>query len=69
MNSFTLKSNRDTFNGLENIIKCYISLDKIKNPCMCPCCKKLTCKKCIQKWLVEKKINVQIVEALFVFLK
>ena len=58
MNSFTLKSNRDTFNGLENIediIKCYICLDKIKEPCMCPYCQKLTCEKCIQKWLVEKK--------------
>ena len=58
MNSFNLKSNRDIFNGLENIediIKCYICLDKIKDPCMCPYCQKLTCEKCIKKWLVEKK--------------
>ena len=44
-----------TLNNIEAIIKCYICLGKIKNPCMCPVCQKLTCEECIGKWLVEKK--------------
>ena len=42
-------------NNIQAIIKCYICLEKIKNPCMCPKCQKLTCEECIEKWLLEKK--------------
>ena len=44
-----------SYNNIEAIIKCYICLGKIKNPCMCPSCQKLTCEECIEKWLSEKK--------------
>ena len=59
MNSLSLKSETDNKNTLmsnvQDIIKCYICLGKIKNPCMCPKCQKLTCEECIEKWLIEKK--------------
>ena len=58
MNTLSLKSSRDSLTNIDNIediIKCYICLEKIKDACMCPYCQKLTCEKCIQKWLVEKK--------------
>ena len=59
MSSNLLQSESDsrstTLNNIEAIIKCYICLGKIKNPCMCPLCQKLTCEECIQKWLMEKK--------------
>ena len=59
MNSNYLQSESDSrsnsLNNIEAIIKCYICLGKIKNPCMCPLCQKLTCEECIEKWLVEKK--------------
>ena len=59
MSSNLLQSESDsrstTINNIEAIIKCYICLGKIKNPCMCPLCQKLTCEECIQKWLMEKK--------------
>ena len=65
MNSLSLKSETESKNTLisnvQDIIKCYICLGKIKNPCMCPKCQKLTCEECIEKWLIEKKINVHIV--------
>ena len=48
-------SRSTSLNNIEAIIKCYICLGKIKNPCMCPLCQKLTCEECIEKWLVEKK--------------
>jgi len=59
MSSNLLQSESDsrstTLNNIEAIIKCYICLGKIKNPCMCPSCQKLTCEECIEKWLSEKK--------------
>ena len=59
MSSNFLQSESDfrstSLNNIEAIIKCYICLGKIKNPCMCPLCQKLTCEECIKKWLVEKK--------------
>ena len=49
------ESRSTSLNNIEAIIKCYICLGKIKNPCMCPLCQKLTCEECIEKWLSEKK--------------
>ena len=59
MSSIYFQSNSESRTNLSNniqaIIKCYICLGKIKNPCMCPKCQKLTCESCIEKWLLEKK--------------
>ena len=59
MNSNYFQYDSDTcstsYNNIEEIIKCCICLGKIKNPCMCPSCQKLTCEECIEKWLSEKK--------------
>ena len=59
MSSIYLQSDTDSrvnlTNNIQDIIKCYICLGKIKNPCMCPKCQKLTCEECIEKWLLEKK--------------
>ena len=59
MSSIYLQSETDSkatlSNNIQAIIKCYICLGKIKNPCMCPKCQKLTCEECIEKWLLEKK--------------
>ena len=59
MSSIYLQSDTESKTTLSNnilaIIKCYICLGKIKNPCMCPLCQKLTCEECIKKWLLEKK--------------
>ena len=59
MSSIYLQSDADSranlSNNIQAIIKCYICLGKIKNPCMCPKCQKLTCEECIEKWLLEKK--------------
>ena len=59
MSSIYLQSDTESRTNLasniQDIIKCYICLGKIKNPCMCPKCQKLTCEECIEKWLLEKK--------------
>ena len=59
MSSIYLQSDSESrttlSNNIQAIIKCYICLGKIKNPCMCPKCQKLTCESCIEKWLLEKK--------------
>ena len=59
MSSIYLQSDSETkanlSTNIQAIIKCYICLGKIKNPCMCPKCQKLTCEECIEKWLLEKK--------------
>ena len=59
MSSIYFQSNSESRTNLSNniqaIIKCYICLGKIKNPCMCPKCQKLTCESCIEKWLLEKR--------------
>ena len=41
-------------NEISDLIKCYICLDKIKNPKMCIFCHRLACDECIRKWLNEK---------------
>ena len=41
-------------NEISDLIKCYICLDKIKNPKMCKFCHRLACDECIRKWLNEK---------------
>lgn len=55
MNSLQKKPQSEMISSIEDIIKCYICLCKINDACMCPYCQKLTCQRCLQKWLREKK--------------
>ena len=59
MNSASVRSLNDlskTLHGnVESIIKCFICLDTIKKPLMCPLCQKLMCEECITKYLNDKK--------------
>lgn len=56
MNYNPLKQSTDSSGTIiDDIIKCYICLGKIQDACMCPNCQKLTCQKCLQKWIIEKK--------------
>ena len=55
MNSLSKKNPSEMISSIEDIIKCYICLCKIQDACMCPYCQKLTCQRCLQKWLREKK--------------
>ena len=48
------KENDQIINEISDLIKCYICLDKIKNPKMCIFCHRLACDECIRKWLDEK---------------
>ena len=36
-------------------LKCYICLTKVRDPLMCPCCKKLACKNCLKEWMSREK--------------
>ena len=40
-------------NEITDLIKCYICLDRIKNPKMCRFCHRLACSECIRKWLEQ----------------
>ena len=48
------KEKEQIINEISDLIKCYICLDKIKNPKMCIFCHRLACDECIRKWLNEK---------------
>ena len=50
------KENGQIINEISDLIKCYICLNKIKNPKMCKFCQHLACDECIRKWLNEKNI-------------
>jgi len=40
---------------IEDLLRCIICFNKVKNPQMCPSCSKLSCNNCIRKWLTEQK--------------
>lgn len=40
-------------NEIRDHLKCYICLTKVVRPKMCRFCKKICCKACIDKWLIE----------------
>ena len=44
-----------SLSSIDDIIKCYICFNKIKDATMCPYCQKLACQKCLLKWLRDKK--------------
>jgi tripartite motif-containing protein 37 len=41
--------------NIDEILKCFICLQRVKNAQMCPFCSKLCCSACISKWLTEQK--------------
>ena len=56
-NSININSSKEKaqiINEISDLIKCYICLDKIKNPKMCHFCHRLVCDECIRKWLDQK---------------
>ncbi len=34
-----------------NLLQCYICLQKVKKPRMCPHCSKLACLDCLKQWI------------------
>lgn len=41
--------------SIAEIFKCFICFDKVTDAQLCPCCSKLVCLTCIQRWLLEQK--------------
>ncbi|KAJ9049328.1 hypothetical protein DSO57_1025635 [Entomophthora muscae] len=39
----------------EEVFRCYICLQNLTKPTICPKCSKLCCEPCIKKWLREQK--------------
>ena len=56
INSNLSKNIDKIINEISDIIKCYICLDKIREPKMCQYCHRLACGRCIESWLREKNI-------------
>ena len=50
----SIKEKGKIINEITDLIKCYICLDKIKDPKMCYFCHRLACGECIRKWLNQK---------------
>ena len=42
-------------NDVEDLVKCYICLERVKEPKLCNFCHRLACGACIMKWLEVKK--------------
>lgn len=41
--------------SIAEIFKCFICFGKVTDAQLCPCCSKLVCLTCIQRWLLEQK--------------
>ncbi|PRP86343.1 hypothetical protein PROFUN_05484 [Planoprotostelium fungivorum] len=53
-----LKRNQEEKNPMEtieDILRCLICLDRVKNAQMCPSCSKICCDRCIRKWITQQK--------------
>lgn len=46
-----IKKDNELKEQLKDHFKCYICLEKVKKPKMCPYCKRNSCEKCIYKWI------------------
>ena len=46
-----LKKESEIENNIRDYLKCYICLTKVIKPKMCKYCKKISCEKCINKWM------------------
>ena len=42
-------------NALEDVFKCFICLERLRNAHLCPHCSKLCCYQCIRRWLTEQR--------------
>ena len=51
---FTLKHR---FQGLADVFRCFICMDKLRDARLCPHCSKLCCFACIRRWLVEQRYH------------
>ena len=60
-----LENESEIENNIRDYLKCYICLTKVIKPKMCKYCKKISCEKCINKWMekydfcgiCKKKLN------------
>ena len=41
--------------GLADVFRCFICMDKLRDARLCPHCSKLCCFACIRRWLVEQR--------------
>ena len=44
-------------NEIKDTVKCYICLDKISKPKMCPRCHRMACEKCLYNWFIKLRKN------------
>ena len=49
-----IKKENELENQIKDHLKCYICLSEITKPLMCKYCKRMSCEKCITKWLENK---------------
>ena len=57
-NSININKNEgEIIDDILDLMKCYICLEKVKNPKMCNFCHRLVCGSCISKWLNITPIN------------
>lgn len=43
------------FQSIQEIFRCFICMENLRDARMCPRCSKLCCKQCIQRWLSETR--------------
>ena len=55
----SLELHRNTFfvfsQGIADVFRCFICMDKLRDARLCPHCSKLCCFACIHRWLVEQR--------------
>lgn len=49
----------DYLQGINDVFRCFICMDKLKDARLCPHCSKLCCFACIRRWLVEQRSQVK----------
>lgn len=50
-----LETGSEMSSSIAEIFKCFICFGKVTDAQLCPCCSKLVCLTCIQRWLLEQK--------------
>ena len=51
------KKEKELKNDIKDSLTCFICLDKLNNPLMCPKCKRLCCSECLNKWFNDNNHN------------
>jgi hypothetical protein len=41
--------------AIQELLKCFICFERVREPRMCPTCSKICCLQCISRWLTERK--------------